>query len=196
MGDYMFNMKKVVFVVGTVMAMSAGSAYAADDSTTTAVTTVTGGTVHFRGSLVDAACSVSTESADQTVDLGQHPLHIFKSVGDKSELRPFTIKLEDCDTEIASTAQVAFSGAADERSPTLLAVDASQGNGAGATGVGIQILDEKSTVIPPDGSTFSAPHTLMNGENILNFKARYVSTIADPTAGQANADATFIMQYQ
>lgn len=34
-------------------------------------TTVTGGTVNFVGQVVDAACSVSTDSVDQTVTLGQ-----------------------------------------------------------------------------------------------------------------------------
>jgi len=48
----------------------------------------------------------------------------------------------------------------------------------------------------PDGSTFSTAHKLIDGENTLNFSAMYVSTVAAPTAGQANADATFIMQYQ
>lgn len=188
------NMKKIVIAVGAVMAMAAGSAYAADASTS--VVTVTGGTVHFKGSLIDAACSVSTDSADQIVDLGQHPLHDFKAVGDKTELRPFTIKLEDCDTTVASTAAVAFSGAVDATNADLLAVDATAGNGASATGVGIQILDEASKTVKPDGSSFSTAHKLIDGENVLNFKSQYVSTVASPTAGQANADATFIMQYQ
>jgi type 1 fimbria pilin len=188
------KLNKLAVVIGAVMTMAAGSAFAADASTS--VVTVTGGTVHFKGSLVDAACSVSTDSADQIVDLGQHPLHDFKNVGDKSELRPFNIKLEDCDTTVASTAAVAFSGAVDSTNTDLLAIDATAGNGAGASGVGIQILDEKSEVVTPDGSKFSAPHTLIDGENILNFKSQYVSTAASPTAGQANADATFIMQYQ
>jgi type 1 fimbria pilin len=187
------KINKLLIAMSAVMGMVAGSAYAAGSETSTV--TVNGGTIHFKGSLVDAACSVSTDSADQIVDLGQHPLHIFKAIGDKSEAHPFTIKLEDCDTTIASTASVAFSGVADTTQPDLLAVDSSGGNGSSATGVGIQILDEKSSVVPPDGTTFSAPHTLIDGENILNFKSQYVSTVAAPTAGQANADAVFIMQY-
>ncbi|XGI79139.1 type 1 fimbrial major subunit FimA [Enterobacter hormaechei] len=185
---------KILMAMGGAMLLAAGCANAADASTS--VVTVTGGTVHFKGSLIDAACSVSTDSADQIVDLGQHPLHDFKTVGDKTELRPFTIKLEDCDTTVASTASVAFSGAVDSANADLLAVDATAGNGAGATGVGIQILDESSNTVKPDGSTFSTAHKLIDGENVLNFKSQYVSTVASPTAGQANADATFIMQYQ
>ena len=33
---------------------------------------VNGGTVHFTGELVNAACAVSTESSNQTVELGQY----------------------------------------------------------------------------------------------------------------------------
>jgi len=189
------NKNKILLALSGALMMAAGCANAAADASTNVVT-VTGGTVHFRGSLIDAACSVSTDSADQIVDLGQHPLHDFKAVGDKTELRPFTIKLEDCDTSVATTAAVAFSGAVDSTNADLLAVDATEGNGAGATGVGIQILDEKSKTVKVDGSSFSSAHKLIDGENVLNFKSRYVSTVASPTAGQANADATFIMQYQ
>ncbi|WP_032695642.1 type 1 fimbrial major subunit FimA [Raoultella planticola] len=195
------KLNKFAVIFGAVMAMSAGMANAADDAADPApagaVTTVTGGTVHFRGSLVDAACAVSADSADQTVTLGQYTLHHFKNVGDSSSAIPFKIKLEDCDTTIASTAAVAFSGQRDATQTNLLAIDSSEnGNTATASGVGIQILDEASQKVNPDGSTFSTAHTLVDGENVLNFSAQYVSTVAAPTAGQANADAVFIMQYQ
>lgn len=190
------KLNKLVIAMGTVMALASAFNSYADDPVPPATTNVAGGVIHFKGSLVDAACSVSTDSADQIVELGQHPLHDFKAVGDKSELHAFTIKLEDCDSSIATSAAVAFAGSVDSTNKDLLAIDASQSNGAGASGVGIQILDEASKAVKPDGSQFSTPHTLMDGENVLNFKAQYVSTVAAPTAGQANADATFIMQYQ
>lgn len=192
------KLNKLVVAFGAVMAMSMGAAHAGDDNPTEpTTTTVTGGTVHFRGSLVDAACAVSADSADQTVTLGQYTLHHFKNKGDKSAAIPFKIKLEDCDTAMASTAAVAFSGQQDAAQAGLLAIDSStNGNTATASGVGIQILDEVSKPVSPDGSTFSTAHKLVDGENTLNFSAQYVSTAAAPTAGQANADAVFIMQYQ
>lgn len=187
--------KNTIFLaLGGVMMAAAGMANAADASTN--VVTVTGGTVHFRGSLTDAACSVSTDSVDQVVTLGDHPTHDFKKVGSVSELRPFTIKLEDCDTTVASKAAVAFTGALDKINDKLLAIDSSGANVASASGVGIQILDQTSTPLTPDGTTFSTPKQLIDGENVLNFKAQYMSTVDTPTAGQANADATFVMQYQ
>ncbi len=38
---------------------------------------VDGGTIHFEGELVNAACSVNTDSADQVVTLGQYRTDIF-----------------------------------------------------------------------------------------------------------------------
>ncbi len=42
---------------------------------------VDGGTIHFEGELVNAACSVNTDSADQVVTLGQYRTDIFNAVG-------------------------------------------------------------------------------------------------------------------
>jgi len=196
------KMNKLAVAFTAILALSAGMAHAEEVETppvdpSNPATTLSGGTVHFRGSLVDAACSVSSDSADQTVELGQYTLHHFKTTGDTSSLVPFKINLEDCDTTVASTAAVAFSGQQDATKATLLAVDSSAGgNSTTASGVGIQILDEASKPVTPDGSSFSTAHTLIDGQNTLNFAAQYVSTAAKPTAGQANADAVFIMQYQ
>lgn len=189
--------KNVAIAVGAALIILHGSAFAEGES----VTSVTGGTLHFRGSLVDAACAVSTDSQDQVVDLGQHPVHLFKAAKDKSELRPFTIKLEDCDTTLAKTVSVAFTGSEDNTDNTLFAINADNDNGNNAKGVGIQILDDTSAPVKPntisDGTTSSsAPVTLKNGENILNFSAQYVATAANPSAGTADADVTFVMQYQ
>lgn len=196
------KLNKLAIAMGAVMAMCAGAASAANDggntpTPATTASTVTGGTIHFKGSLVDAPCAVSTDSDGQTVNLGQYTLSHFSKKGTTGSLKPFNIKLEDCDIKVASTAAVAFAGRQDATDANLLAIDngLSGDNAATASGVGIQIVDEKSKVVPVDGATFSSPHTLMNGENVLTFAAQYVSTADTVTAGDANADATFIMQY-
>lgn len=175
--------------------LAAAGVHAEDDPTPAdTTTTVQGGVVHFNGSLVNAACAVSTESADQIVNLGQYRTASFQSIGDTSATIPFKIVLNDCDTTVAKTARVAFSGQTTGTDATLLAINSSS-NDATATGVGIQILDEDSSVMTPDGSTFSKGHSLIDGTNTLNFAARYKATSATPTPGQANADAVFTMQY-
>ena len=184
------KLNKIIIAMGAAAAMCAGSAYAGD-------TTVTGGTIHFTGKLVDAPCSVSTSSDGQIVKLGEYTLH-HMSNEKKGSTIPFTIKLQDCDSSTAKTAAVAFQGAADEKVKTLLAVssDLSDSNSATASGVGIQITDSASKVLPVDASEFSTKVDMIDGENTLNFNAQYIADGASVTAGQANADATFIMQYQ
>lgn len=157
--------------------------------------TVNGGNVHFKGDLVNAACAVSTSSSNQTVQLGQYRTAAFTAVGDTSAKIPFTIVLNDCDPAVAATAAVAFSGQVDATNKTLLAV-ASDDNSDTASGVGIEILDNTSATLSPDGSTFSAATNLVQGTNTLRFTARYKATAATAEPGQANADATFVMKYE
>ena len=135
---------------------------------------VDGGTIHFEGELVNAACSVNTDSADQVVTLGQYRTDIFNA---------------------AANAAVAFSGQADAINDNLLAI-ASSTNTTTATGVGIEILDNTSAILKPDGNSFSTNQNLIPGTNVLHFSARYKGTGTSASAGQANADATFIMRYE
>ncbi|MBJ2097904.1 fimbrial protein, partial [Serratia ureilytica] len=78
----------------------------------------------------------------------------------------------------------------------VLAVSNISGGASGsASGVGIEIGDHTGKVLTPNGSVFSTAQTLIDGVNVLNFTARYKATAASVTPGQADADATFTMQY-
>ncbi|HDN2513073.1 MULTISPECIES: type 1 fimbrial major subunit FimA [Providencia] len=159
-----------------------------------ATTTVNGGTVHFKGELVNAACAVDAGSVEQTVQLGQVRTVKLAQTGDVSTPVGFNIQLNDCDTTIATSAKVAFTGvSANAANPTVLSVASSAAGSA--TNVGIQILDSKSIPLGLDGATFSTAMTLKDGTNILPFQARYYALDAT-TAGVANADATFAVQYE
>ena len=156
-------------------------------------TTVNGGTVHFKGEVVNAACAIDADSIDQTVQLGQVRSAKLATVGQVSSAVGFNIKLNDCDTSISTKASVAFSGTAVDGNSTVLSL---QNSAAGnATNVGVQILDKTGTPVALDGATFSSSSQLIDGTNILPFQARYYAT-GTATAGTANADATFKVQYQ
>lgn len=195
---------KIALAVGLMLSLCAGVAYAGNDDggntpdPAPKTVTVNGGTVHFKGKLVAAPCAVSTDTSDQEVKLGEYTTHHFKTAGVLGSVVPFQIKLEDCDTSVASTAAVAFSGRTDDSSSdsSLLAVDQdlSAGNAGTATNIAIQVLDNQSKPVKFDGTTFVNKTTLIDGENILKFAAQYKST-GVATAGDANADADFIMQY-
>lgn len=181
------GINKVALVI--VSALSLSSAAALADTTT-----VNGGTVHFRGEVVNAACAVDAGSVDHTVQMGQVRSAKLATAGSTSSAVGFNIQLNDCDTSVATKASVAFSGTAiDSTNNTVLALQSSAAGSA--TNVGVQILDNKGTPLALDGATFSSATVLNDGTNVLPFQARYFATGA-ATAGNANADATFKVQYE
>ncbi|MDX6020479.1 type 1 fimbrial major subunit FimA [Scandinavium sp. V105_16] len=184
-----FKMKALsVALIATASFASAG-AFAAASSTT-----VAGGTVHFTGEVVDAACVVDTGSQEQTVELGQVKMADLAAAGDIANTKQFNITLDDCSTTAASTAAVSFNGTVDATDPTALAVSSITTPGNAATNVGIQILSD-SKVITPNGGETSSPITLVDGTNVLPFNAQFVATGGAATAGAADADATFNITY-
>lgn len=184
------KIKTLAIVVLSALSLSSSYVSAAD----TAKTTVNGGTVHFKGEIVSAACAVDAGSVDQTVQLGQVKLSKLATPGSTSSAVGFNIKLDDCDTNIATKASVAFSGTAvDATNNSVLALQNSAAGGA--TNVGVQILDQTGAPLVLDGATFSAATTLNDGTNVIPFQARYYAT-GEVSPGTANADATFKVQYE
>lgn len=182
-------MKIKTLAIVVLSALSLSSAAALADTTT-----VNGGTVHFKGEVVNAACAVDAGSVDQTVQLGQVRTASLAQEGATSSAVGFNIQLNDCDTTVATKAAVAFLGTAIDATRTdVLALQSSAAGSA--TNVGVQILDRTGNALTLDGATFSAQTTLNNGTNTIPFQARYYA-IGAATPGAANADATFKVQYQ
>ncbi|QLF48361.1 type 1 fimbrial major subunit FimA [Escherichia coli] len=181
------KIKTLAIVVLSALSLSSTAALAA-------ATMVNGGTVHFKGEVVNAACAVDAGSVDQTVQLGQVRTASLTQEGATSSAVGFNIQLNDCDTTAADKAAIAFLGIAiDENHPNVLALQRSAAGSA--TSVGVQILDRTGAALALDGATFSAKTTLNNGTNTIPFQARYFATGA-ATPGAANADAAFKVQYQ
>ncbi|WP_054178528.1 fimbrial protein [Trabulsiella odontotermitis] len=154
--------------------------------------TASDGTIKFNGSIVDSPCVISSESKNQEVDLGAVKSSTFAATGDKSTATPFQIKLEECDLTAGQTkVNVVFTGIGDDDDTSLLSVD----NGAGsATGVGIGLFDAKGEAIAlNDGASLEA---LSEGETILNYDARYVSTKDAVTVGSASGQVDFSLTYE
>ncbi|WP_206106401.1 type 1 fimbrial major subunit FimA [Pantoea agglomerans] len=156
--------------------------------------TVNGGTVHFKGEVVNAACSVDAGSVDQTVQLGQVKTTTLNEAGKTSSAVGFNIQLNDCDTSVATKAAIAFSGViVGADNPTALALENSAAGGA--RNVGIEVLDSAGKPLAFDGAAFSTVATLIDGTNTLPFQARYIA-LGAATPGTANANANFKVQYQ
>lgn len=182
------KIKTLALVTLSALTMSSTAAFAADP------VTVNGGTVHFKGEVVNAACAVDAGSANQTVALGQVRTARLSEANKTSDAVGFNIQLNECDNSVYTQAAVSFTGPTiNSTNPTVLALQSSASGSAG--NVGIQILDRTGSPLNLDGSTFSATSTLNQATNSIPFQARYFSTGA-ATAGIANADVTFRVQYQ
>lgn len=79
------------------------------------------GSVTFQGQVVNAACSVSMDSQDQIVHMGQVRNSQFIAAGDWAKPVPFFITLEACDTSVSQRAGVLFSGESDSNDPRFFA---------------------------------------------------------------------------
>lgn len=94
-----------VVVVSVFSVISLCAAQAADK------TTVSGGTIQFMGSVVDAPCVVNADSENGVIRLDQVTL---ESMGEKGEpsgqAKAFNIVLDDCDVTTYANATVMFNG--------------------------------------------------------------------------------------
>ena len=105
------------------------------------------GSVHFQGQVVNTGCSVSAESQDQIVRMGQIRNNEFAATGDWAAPTAFQITLEDCDTSVSQRAGVLFSGESDAKDPQIFRA----GYGAGAAqGIGVGIFDATGHLLIPD----------------------------------------------
>jgi len=180
-------MKMKTIALASIAAFGLVSAAAQADTAT-----VNGGTVHFKGEVVSAACAVDAGSVDQTVQLGQVKTSTLTAANSTSSPVGFNIQLDDCDTT-ATQASIIWNGTQGGANNILALQSSSAG---GATNVGVQVLDKAGTPVVFDGATASTANTLSTGTNTLPFQARYISLNGGATAGTANADATFKVQYQ
>jgi major type 1 subunit fimbrin (pilin) len=157
------------------------------------------GTIAFEGKLIAAACTVDNSSTNMKVDMGSVSTTAFKAVGDTTSPKSFQLKLTNCDFGLTDPddpdsapkvgkATVRFDGTTTTEDPSLLAVV------GGAQGVGIELADATGARVPV--ASDSPGMTLTKGENVLNFRARYIQTQDAVTAGAANSTAQFTLNYQ
>lgn len=148
------------------------------------------GTLHFNGEIIDAACTVSPASANQTITLGQVSTSAFSAVNDTAAATAFQIDLTACPASV-STASIKFDGTPYQGDTSTLALIPLPG---AATGVGVRIRTATNLVMPL--YTVTQPMTLAQGTtNSMMFNASYVAKAATVTAGPANAVATFSVIY-
>ncbi|HEK3218856.1 TPA: fimbrial protein [Proteus mirabilis] len=148
------------------------------------------GTIDFTGEIIDNACELAAGSDALKVNLGKVSKTALPNAKSTAAATKFTIKLINCPATV-STASVKFDAESYSGDDTVIALKQESGV---ATGVGIQIMDDANTVVPL--FTASKNYPLKEGvENNLDFIARYIAKTDSVTAGLANANATFTINY-
>ncbi|WP_305832161.1 fimbrial protein [Photobacterium leiognathi] len=150
-----------------------------------------GGQVRFEGEVVNAACAVDNDSRDKLVQMGQVRVADFASVGTEAGGNDFTLKLVDCDTSVQDTAAINFQGNVDSKDGKALLINSLAG---AAKGVGIYLYNEDGSPVEFNKPS-SYPKALIDGTNVFNYRATYVSTDSDVKPGVANAVAQFTVTY-
>lgn len=155
------------------------------------------GTVTFKGSIIEAPCSITPETVDQTVNLGQVSNVALKD-GGQSNPENFQIKLENCDLisdpadpKKNNTVSITFTGAASVDDAKLLGITGT------AKGAGIAITDGSGKLI--ELGKASSAQTLGNGSNTLSFSAYLQGSKASTaviTPGDFQSVADFTLAYQ
>ncbi|MGL5384341.1 MAG: fimbrial protein [Serratia sp. (in: enterobacteria)] len=150
------------------------------------------GTVTFTGSIIDAPCSITPESVDQTVPLGEISNAALAKGGNTGESNPrtFDIKLENCDTTTLKTVTTTFSGGASEYNAEWLGL-----NGT-AKGAGIILASQNGGDLKL--GVASDAQQLVDGDNTLRFSARLKGGGESATIvpGSFQSVADFTLAYQ
>jgi major type 1 subunit fimbrin (pilin) len=149
------------------------------------------GQINFTGSIIPNPCTVTSDTKNQTIDMGKIGVTSFPIAGARSRAQTFSLQLTNCPDTITS-AKVNFGGAPIDNDPAILALTNEPGV---ATGVGIQISDRTDTPVKMRDLSGSYPLASGTAVNTLSFTARYISTVANVTSGSANAVTDFTIVY-
>jgi minor fimbrial subunit len=143
--------------------------------------------IELRGNVVDYSCYVETGDDNKTVQLGTWPTKQLRTTGSTTQSMPFTLKLNGCPPGSAS---ITFTGKKVDGNPALLALN----DASSATSVAVELRDKDKTQLPLDQTSQDVPVDA-NGNASLTFFANYIAVADNPQPGQADADATFMINY-
>ncbi|MDD1135702.1 fimbrial protein [Pseudomonas shahriarae] len=152
------------------------------------------GKVTFKGSIIDAPCSISSESVDQTVELGQISTSALADSG-KSKPQNFQFKLEGCVLGKEQSVSATFSGSKSIANEALLGITGT------ASGAGIAITDSSGILIKLGEK--SSQRSIINGNNTMQFSAYLQGDKKDKDGkdapivpGEFTSVADFTLAYQ
>lgn len=178
------NLNKLAISVALVLGASSG-AYAED---AIKVGDQGHGKVTFTGSIIDAPCSIDSNSIDQTIEMGAVS-NVSLADGGSSTPKPFEVRLENCSLTTAKTVKTTFNGTAG--SAGLLAI-------TGASGAGIALSEGNGTAVVLGTATAGQLLSVGTTDATLSFRASLkgnggaVSTIIP---GEFSSVVNFLLTY-
>jgi len=142
--------------------------------------------IELRGNVVDFTCAVEAADSNKTVALGTWPTKQLRTSGSTTQPVPFTLHLVDCPPGSAS---ITFSGAPATDNALLALSDSEM-----AKKVAIELRDSDRKRLPLQSASPPVPID-DEGNATLHFYANYIALADTPQPGQANAEATFTINY-
>lgn len=155
-----------------------------------AQTNMGGGIVDMQGSILNAPCTIDTDSRDQSIDMGIIPIGEIARNG-RSVARPFSIRLINCVMHRYESAlpnwqyfEVTFDG---RRDGELIGVEGE------AEGIALQVSDELGNIAQPGVPLPSV--ILTSGEKTLNYSLYLVPNYQKFRSGKYRTTVRFKMDY-
>lgn len=182
-------MKKHALTIALASALILPSAFA------TAAT----GKIKFEGVIHEETCSLAASSTDITVPMGSWATHYFAN---ETQTHPteFRIELIGCDTKGTITAANFKFAGQNDTGPNFLRLN-NKGAAGTADGVAVGLsttadLSNSAGRVQFDDAT-AVELAIQDGDNALTLHAFYelLGAPADVKAGEANANATFVVSY-
>lgn len=184
------KLSKIALVMGISMTLISGFANAEEASSTTVAAGNAGhGTVHFKGEIIDAPCSISPDSADQTVDLGQVSTASLKDGGESAPVA-FSIKLQNCSISDKSTVTATWSGTEDTNQTGVWGITGT------ASGAGIILRDASEKQIKLGAETAKTTLTANDTTIAMSAFLKGDGDKIDVVPGAFTGAADFVLAYQ
>lgn len=146
--------------------------------------------------VVGPTCTISTDSKNISVPLGEQQASQFTGIGSGSPGKAFNINLLSCSNVQAVLLQFNATPDSDYPNAAQQGVIQLQASPDRATGIGVQLLKGDGVTPMPLNNQQSVWQGAAPPAISLPFTARYLQTRVRVTPGQANALAQFVVAYQ
>lgn len=144
--------------------------------------------------IITPSCSVDLGSRNISVEFGKVPQSNFKGRGTTTGDRKFNIKLNCKAGQNAQNTVYLRMDATQDPSNEQGVLKITQAGSTTATGVGIQVVDDKTVPVKFGEEALVGPS--MDGSYVLPYTARYFQTGDKVTPGRADGTATFTLDYK